>query len=94
MYKKARQAIAKEITSTMEDILENIDVKASKHLEKIIQKTSKKLAKELIKVLQAAKVEDLASVRKQKRIDNFTPRDNAGNDEVPPEHDNADKEKK
>ena len=71
MYKKARKTIAREITLTIEDTLENIDVEASKHLEKLVEKTGKKLAKELIKVLQASKVEEIAGVRTQKRVDNL-----------------------
>ncbi|PIE32429.1 hypothetical protein CSA56_15585 [candidate division KSB3 bacterium] len=68
-YKMARQTIARDITASMEDILEQIAGDASKHLDKVIEKTSKKLAKELTKVLQASKVEDISGIRAQGRVD-------------------------
>ena len=70
VYKKARKAIAAEITASMENILEDIDSGSSKQLEKILDKTSKKLAKQLTRVLHASKVEDIAEVKRVKqRID-------------------------
>ena len=69
VYKKARKAIAQDITASMEELLEQIDSDASKHLNKVIEKTSKKLAKELTKVLRASKVEDLSGTRSQQRVD-------------------------
>ncbi len=69
VYQKARKAIAKDITSALEDILENIAGEASVHLQKIIRKTSKKLAKEMTNVLHASKVEEIAGGNTQKRLD-------------------------
>ncbi len=72
IYKKARKAIAKEISSTMEHILGNIsDDKTSRHVQKIIQKSGKKLAKEIIKALEVTKVEEISGVTTQKRVDNL-----------------------
>lgn len=71
VYKQARKTIAKHLTSTMQDILEQIDESASKHLEAILKKTSKKMAKELTKVLRASKIEDIAGTRPQKRVDHL-----------------------
>lgn len=71
VYKKARKTLKHEISATMDDILAQIHVSASKHVTKIIQKTSKRMAKELIKMLEAAKVEDLAGVKKGARVDHL-----------------------
>ena len=71
VYKRAKKVVKTEIIASIEDILENIDVGVSKHLEKVVQKTSKKLAKELLKVLQASKVEQIAGTKKVTRIDNL-----------------------
>lgn len=71
VYKRAKKVVKTEIITSIEDILENIDIGVSKHLEKVVQKTSKKLAKELLKVLQASKVEQIAGTKKVARIDNL-----------------------
>jgi phosphohistidine phosphatase len=70
-YKKARSVIAKELTGTLEDFLQHLDVETSKHLQKVIAKTSKKLAKELTKVLNASTVEDLVGGQSEQRIDHL-----------------------
>jgi phosphohistidine phosphatase len=72
VYKKARKTIEHEIISTMEAILEDIDVEASRHLQKIMQKTSKKLAKQMLKVLKVSKVEKIAGRGKLHRVDNLS----------------------
>ncbi len=74
MYKKARKALANDITATMEDILEGLNGQTSQHVQSIIKKTSKKFAKEMTKVLHASKIEEIASKNIPKRIDN-TPKE-------------------
>jgi phosphohistidine phosphatase len=70
-YKKAQKTIEHDIISTMEDLLEDIDLGATRHLDRILQKTSKKLAKQMLKVLKASKVEEIAGQKKLHRVDNL-----------------------
>lgn len=69
VYKEARKAMKKQLSATMEDLLEQIDVELSKHVQKVIKKTSKKFAKELVNVLQTSKIRELACSNGQARID-------------------------
>ena len=68
VFKKAKKAIARSIAASIEHILNEIDAESSKQVEKVLEKTSKKLAKELAKAMQASKIEDLAGIVEQKRI--------------------------
>lgn len=65
MYKRARKALKKDVISTMESMLDHVEVEHSKRLEKIIKKTSKKLSKEMLKVLQGYQLRELARKKKE-----------------------------
>ena len=69
VFKKAKKAIARSIAASIEHILNEIDAESSKQVENVLEKTSRKLAKELAKVMQASKIEELAGIVEQKRID-------------------------
>ena len=67
--KEARKIVKEHLSTTMEDLLEQIDVEVSKHVRNVIKKTSKKFAKELLNVLQTSKIRELARGKGQPRID-------------------------
>ena len=69
IYKDARKVMQAQLTTTIENLLKQIDVDISKQVQKIIKKTSKTYAKKLVNTLQMSKIEELVQGQCQPRLD-------------------------